>query len=213
MQCHLHQEPELWHAKPAEHDHCPFSPGRSRLSAVVTRCCSKPAGSTGFCGTLAEEALKVSLLVVFVDRRQGAQHGNTSEDLAAEQPEERGKKQRGHEQRWEKKKLGRKKERDIIRNNIIWSNPVNMLCITMSLMTVQESELGPGKCQLERSESLHRLMQLIMTVLSKSYLVHCKQVFIPAAQEESFQVQNLFVSQLHRPEVHLHRHNWNWALH
>lgn len=77
----------------------------------------------------------------------------------------------------------------------------------MSLMTVQESELGPGNCQLERSELLRRLMQLIMTVLSKSYLVHCKQVFIPAAHEESFQVQNLFVSPLHRSEVQLHRHN------
>ncbi|EOB08676.1 hypothetical protein Anapl_01858 [Anas platyrhynchos] len=67
--------------------------GRSRLSAGVTRCFSKPAGSTSFHGTLAEEALKVSLLVVLVDQRRGAQHGYTSEDLAAEQPEEKEKKQ------------------------------------------------------------------------------------------------------------------------
>lgn len=51
-----------------------------------------------------------------------------------------------------------------------------MLCITMSLMTVQDSELGPGNCQLERSKLLHRFTLLIVTLLSKSYLVCCKQV-------------------------------------
>lgn len=86
-----------------------------------------------------------------------------------------------------------------------------MLCITTSLMTVQESRLGPGNCRLERSKSLHSFMLLIVTVLSKSYLVHCTQVFIPVVQDKSFQIQNLSVSQLHRPAVHLCRQNWNTA--
>lgn len=51
-----------------------------------------------------------------------------------------------------------------------------MLCITMPLMTVQDSELGPGSCQLERSKLLHRFTLLIVTLLSKSYLACCKQV-------------------------------------
>lgn len=87
-----------------------------------------------------------------------------------------------------------------------------MLCITTSLMTVQDSQPGPGNCQPERSKLLHRFMLLTVTVLSKSYLVHCKQVFIPMAQNKSFQIQNLFVSQLHRPEVQLRRQTWNTAI-
>lgn len=87
-----------------------------------------------------------------------------------------------------------------------------MWCITMSLMTVQESMLGPGNCRLERSEPLCRPMLLLMTALSKSYLVCCKQVFISTAQEDSFQVQNLLVSQRHRSEVQLHMHYWNTEL-
>lgn len=87
-----------------------------------------------------------------------------------------------------------------------------MWCITMSLMTVQESAVGPGSCRLERSEPLCRPMLLVVTALSKSYPVCCKQVFISTAQEDSFQVQNLFVSQRHRSEVQLHMHNWNTEL-
>lgn len=70
-------------------------------------------------------------------------------------------------------------------------------------MTVQDSQPGPGNCHLERSKFLHRFMLLIVTMLSKSYHVHCKQVFIPVVQDKSFEIQNLSVSQLYRLEAQL----------
>lgn len=70
-------------------------------------------------------------------------------------------------------------------------------------MTVQDSQPGPGNCHPERSKFLHRFMLLIVTMLSKSYHVYCKQAFVPVAQDKSFQVQNLSVSQPYRLEVQL----------